>query len=323
VVDEVAPNDVDLYIDADRRGTITAKDRVQGDNLMWRVRLQAVVPEGVVLRQMPRTVFFRYHPAAQKLSVATCGYWEGQVTLNGKSVTVRRVDGDANGLLADPQDRIWVEVNRDGAPDAAGTEFPFAPILRLGEQRFAVCADEKGKRLHLAPLQGSGTLRLALPEALKPDQVEEIEVRVQSRDGVMVAVRNLEAAITVPSRDYRITALRLTLKDPNGGPAWGYIFGDKDGKAFRWRRLETGATLVLDPIGRLDFTAAIGDGKHEGRAGELLSVSPALYTGDGLLIERVYRGKFVSVPSDSGCAGQVALAGQDGRILDSARTGFA
>jgi hypothetical protein len=323
VVDEVAPNDVDLYIDADRKGTITAKDRVHGDNLMWRVRLQAVVPEGIVLRQLPRTVLFRYHAAVQKLSVATCGYWEGKVALNGKSVTVRRVDGDANGLLADPQDRIWVEVNRDGTPDAAGTEFPFAPIVRLGEQRFAVCADEKGKRLHLAPLQGTGTLRLALPEALKPDQVEEIEVRVQSRDGVMVAVRNLEAAVTVPSGDYRITSLRLTLKDPNGGPAWGYIFGDNDGKAARWHRLDTSATLEIDPIGRLDFTAAIGDSKHEGRAGELIFVSPALFTGDGLLIQRIYRGRFQGVWSDSGCTGQVALAGEGGRILDSARTGFA
>jgi Carboxypeptidase regulatory-like domain len=323
VVDEVAPNDVDLYVDVDRKGTITAKDRVHGDNLMWRVRLQAVVPEGVVLRQRPRTVLFRYHMAVHKLSVATCGYWEGQVALDGKTVTVRRIDGDANGLLADPQDRIWVDVNRDGTPDAAGTEFPFAPILRLGQERFAVCADEYGKRLHLAPLQGTGTLQLALPEALKPDQVEEIEVRVQSRDGVMVAMRDPEAAATVPSGDYRITSLRLTLKDPKGGPGWGYIFGDNEGKASRWHRLDTSATLKIDPLGSVEFTATIGDGKREGRAGELLSVSPGLYTCDGLLLERVYRGRFQSALSDSGCAGRVTLAGEGGRILDSARTGFA
>src|SRR5207302_10019449 len=144
----------------------------------------------------------------------------------------------------------------------------------------------------------------------------------QSRDAVMVTVRSLDAVVTVLSGDYRVSSLRLTLKDPKSGPAWGYIFGEDDGKAFRWHRLDTSATLTIDPIGRLDFTAAIGEGKREGRAGELLSVSPALYTGDGLLIERAYRGRLQSAPSDSGCAGQIALAGEDGRILDSARTGF-
>jgi RNA polymerase sigma factor (sigma-70 family) len=321
VVDEAAPNDVDLYIDADRTGKITAKDRVAGDNLMWRVRLQAVVPEGIVLRQYPRTVFFQYGRESQTLSVATCGYWEGQVVLNGKPVTVRRVDGDANGLLADPQDRICVDVKRDATWNPADTEFRFAPILRLGEQGFAVCADEFGKQFRLAPLQGTGTLRLALPQALKPDQVEEIQVRLQSREGVMVALRNLDAAVTVPSGDYRVRSLRLTLKDPKGGLAWGYLFSDKECKDFRWHRLDPGATLTIDPIGHLDFIAAIG-GKREARAGELLGVSPALYTGDGLLIERAYRGGFQSWPSDSGCAGQITLVGQGSRVLDSARTGF-
>ncbi len=51
-----------------------------------------------------------------------------------------------------------------------------------------------GRTLHLAPLQGAATLRLALPRTLKPDQVEEIQ---ESRDGVVAALRRLEAAVTV------------------------------------------------------------------------------------------------------------------------------
>jgi hypothetical protein len=322
VVDEVAPNDVDFYVDADRKGQITAKDRVSGDNLTWRVRLQAVVPEGIVLRQLPRIVFFHYEPGNHTLSVATCGYWEGQGMLNGKAVMARRVDGDANGLLADTQDRIWVDVQGKGTWDAADTAFRFAPILRLGEQRFAVCADEYGKHLHLAPLKGTGILRLALPGTLKPDQVEEMEVTLQSREGVVVALRNLDTAIMVPSGDYRVRTLRFTLKDLKSGPAWGYIFGESDGKLSRWHRLDKGGTVTIDPIGHLDFTAAIGEGKRACRAGQLLFVSPGLYTGDGLSIERAYRGSFQSNGYDTGCAGRIGLVGQKGGTLDSARTGF-
>src|SRR5262249_57289330 len=96
--------------------------------------------DGDGVKMLPHTVLFRYGRASRTLSVATCGYVEGRVRLNGKTVTVRRVDGDANGLLADPQDRIWVDRNGNSSWDAAHDEFLFGPILRLDEQRLAVRA---------------------------------------------------------------------------------------------------------------------------------------------------------------------------------------
>src|SRR5207253_8319964 len=41
VADVVTPGDVDLYLDADRDGDITAKDRLTGENLTWRAPLRA------------------------------------------------------------------------------------------------------------------------------------------------------------------------------------------------------------------------------------------------------------------------------------------
>src|SRR5262249_46026048 len=37
VVDEIGPNEVDLYIDTHRQRRITAQDRVRGDGFTWRV----------------------------------------------------------------------------------------------------------------------------------------------------------------------------------------------------------------------------------------------------------------------------------------------
>src|SRR5262249_26538233 len=184
VVDEVGPGRVHLYVDADRDGKITAQERVPGVGPTWRVPLKAVVHVGDEVKEFPRTVCFRYGPVSRTLAVATCGYVEGKAQLGRAVVRVRRTDGDANGLFADPQDRLWLD---QGGGEYE--EFLFAPILRRGEKRVAVRADAWGRKLTLAPLEGTGTLKLALPAALKPAQVREVVVTFQSKDGVVATIR--------------------------------------------------------------------------------------------------------------------------------------
>jgi len=259
---------------------------------------------------------------SRTLGVATCGYFEGRAALDGRAVTVRRVDGDANGLFADPQDRVWVDRNGDGAWDAATEEFLFAPILRLDGRRLAVRADAFGERLSLAPLEGTGALRLKLPPTLKPEQVGEVQATVQSRDGVVASLRGLGTEVTLPAGEYRVSSLLLTLKDQQDGPPWGYVFTDNGGKGYRWHRLDPSGSLALDPVGTLDFTADVA-GEGVAQAGESVSVRPALHTGDGLQIERAYRGSFQSNAYDSGCAGVISLIGDGGQVLDTGRSGFA
>src|SRR5262245_58490197 len=167
VVDEVGPREVDLYVDADRNGEITAGDRRAGDKLTWHCPLKAVVHVGDDIKEFPRTVCFRYGPVSRTLAVATCGYLEGKTRLDGKEVRVRRSDGDANGLFADAQDRVWIDADRDGVWDPASEEFLFAPLLRLGEHRYALRADAWGQKLELARLEGTGKLKLTLPQAWK------------------------------------------------------------------------------------------------------------------------------------------------------------
>jgi hypothetical protein len=323
VVDQIAEDQIDLYVDADRDGDITAKDLAQGAGMTWRVPLKTVVPAGAASREFARTVVFRYGRTGRTLSVATCGYVEGHTHLNGKMVLVRRVDGDANGLFGDPQDRIWIDHNGDGVWDSFNKEFLFAPILRIDDQRFAVRADAAGEQLSFARLEGTAKLRLRLPAALKADQIEEIQATVQSRDGVVANLRSLETATTVPAGSYRISSLLLTIKDAKGA-SWGFVFNDNGGRSHSWHDAAKDAEVALDPIGSLDFTVEMGEGQTTCKAGETLTVRPALYTGDGLLIERAYRGAYTSSPfGGGGCSGEIALHGADEAILDSASSGFA
>jgi hypothetical protein len=322
VLDEVGPGQFDLYVDADRDRVVTAKDRVSGEGQARRAPLKAVVQEGDDLHEYPRTVVFRYGAVIKTLAVATCGYMEGRARLGDRDVTVRRTDGDADGFFASAQDRIWVDLNSNGKWDESESEFLFAPILRLGGRRVAVRADAAGERLSFAPLEGSGRVRLALPQTIPAQRVEEIQATVQSRDGVVASLRGLDTEAVLPAGDYRVSALLLTLKDPNGGPAWGYVFNDNGGKSPRWHTLTKDNRLTLDPVGALDFAAEVGGGQAECRAGDTLSVRPALYTGDGLLIERAYRGQYAANPFGGGCGGTVQLLAGD-RALDSAHSGFA
>lgn len=319
VVDEVAPGEIDLYVDAGRHRDITAEDRVVGGGLVWRAQVAAVVPRGEAVREHPRTVLLRYNRVSRSLAVATCGYLEGRAELGGQPVAVRRVDGDCNGFFADPQDRLWFDVNADGKWE----EFLFAPILRLGARRVAVRADAAGERLSLVPVEGTGTLRLALPATIPPDRVESVHVTVQGRDGAAASLTGLDGEATLPVGEYRVSSLLLTLKDPQGGPSWGFVFGDNGGKGPRWLNLTKDGALAVDPVGALDFSASLGEGGDTARAGDTLFVRPALYTRDGLLIEKAYRGAFQASPFDAGCHGVILLLGDGGRELDRATTGFA
>src|SRR5207253_3245294 len=157
-----------------------------------RVPLKAVIHSGEQIREFRRVICLRHQPVSSTLAAATCGYIEGSVTLDGKRIRARRVDGDHNGLFADPQDRVWLDLNGDGRWDATSEEFLFAPILLAGGKRIRVRADDRGERLSLAPVEGTGTLRLRLPAALRSAQVQEVQVTVQSKDGVVASLRRLE-----------------------------------------------------------------------------------------------------------------------------------
>jgi len=322
VVDEIGPNDVDLYVDARRNRAIEPADKVSGDKLTWRVPVEVAVVEGDILKLVPRTVIFRYGRLSRTLGYATCGYVEGQAKVGGQNVAVRRVDGDGNGFLNDPQDRLWLDLDGRGRWDPLEDQFPFAPLLTLGGERFVVRSDPLGKELSFAKLEGTGTVRLNLP-ALAGGEVEDMAVTLVSRDGIAATLQGKTAEATLPIGEYRCSTLLLTLKDRRSGQAWGYIFSDNDALRQEWHPLAKDGVLTVNPVGNLVFTSPAGDA-GTCVAGERLQFRPGLYTGEGLLITTVYFGRELrSGPIGNGPEAKIALLGADGRKLDETTSGFA
>jgi hypothetical protein len=293
VADEIAPGKIDLYVDAARKDVITASCLVKDG----RVEIDAIIPKWDDVERHRRVVLFRWGKVTHNLAVATCGYVECEATLDGKKARVLRIDCDANGLFSDPQDRLVI----------GDEEMPFGAIVRLGERRIVVRADAVGRMLALSPLSGTGTIKLS--STLK---ASEAMVTLQSRDGIVATIRQADGKAALPPGEYRVSSVLLTLPAKDGGAAWGYVFGDNGGKAPRWHKVTKGGTVTIDPIGKLDF------GIEVKRNGDNATVDTRLYTGEGLLIEKAYRGSF----DGFGCHAVIVLNDGD-RYVDRATSGFA
>jgi len=322
VLDEVAPGEADLYVDADRDRKIEPKDRVAPvEARSWLVPLDVAIVEGERTRHDRRAFAFRLGATGLTFSGAAAGYLEGTVRVAGRDHPARRTDGDGNGRLTDPQDRLWVDLDDDGRWDPVDEQFPYAPVLPLAGARYVARSDEYGRRLVLEPLEGSGTIRLAF--ARPGASVAELSATLIGRDGSAVGLAGSTGEAVVPVGDYRLGTVTLSLDDPGGGPRWSYVFSDRGlGGDPAWYKVAKGDKVAVDPLGAIVLTTGL-EGVDPRKPGDDLSLRPGLYTGDGLLIVTCFRGSPTSPAGDEGPGAEVSLNQRDGRPLATARSGFA
>jgi hypothetical protein len=355
VIDEIAMGEVDLYVDADRNLRIDDRDRVSAvaghdgpapeataarreprprGARIWRTALGVALVENETVRVVPRTVVFRLGASGQTLGFATAGYLEGTVVVpitndDGKRqnrvLAVRRVDGDGNGFLADGQDRLLIDSDGDGQFSLGAEQFLFATVLNLQGSRYIVRSDELGTRLAIDPLEGTGNLRLAVLNrngSATGAKVSEMRATAIGRDGSVFALTVSEPAI-VPAGEYRLGNLTVSLDDAGTGEMWSFVFSDGLwSKPPRWYKVDKDAAVTIDPIGTPSFELRRFDPNAVARSGEDVSVRPALYTSDGLLIIVAYRGRPISPATQELLGARIGLMKADGERLATAHSGF-
>ncbi len=224
---------------------------------------------------------------------------------------MRRVDGDGNGQVADSQDRLWLDLNNDGRFDPSAEQFLFATVLELGGARYGVRSDELGRRLGLEPIEGTGALRLAWkPPAGGPGAAapRELSATVLGRDGSVYTLGGTEPT-TVPTGEYRLGMVNVTLDDPAGGQPWSFVFSDNGATGQpRWYRVNKGTAVAIDPVGRLHFQMDLTDAaSRQPRPGQEVGIQSLLYTGDGLLIVVAYRGAPAAPTMQENLSARLAL----------------
>jgi hypothetical protein len=322
VLDRVSDAEADLYVDANRDRVIEAEDRVAGQNGTWRTTLDAAVIHGEKTTAIPRRVIFQLSRTGTALRLASCGFVEGTVTVGGRPCAARRTDADANGLFADPQDRLWIDLNRDGRWDPVEEQFLYAPILVIGGTRYAVRGDDLGARLGLEEIRGTATLRLALAPGIAP-QAADLSVSLVGRDGSVVTLSGNNAETTVPVGECRASAVHVSLKDPAGGPPWNYAFAENNRRGQPvWYSLQNGGRVTIDPIGKAALDLDLVQPKPVYRPGEQVIARPWLRTGDGLVLVAVSRGEPGAQDANEALRGSARLVTRDGAVLATGSTQF-
>ncbi len=311
VLDLLSNTEADLYVDADRDRRIQRSDRVDpivaGDR-EWRLPLTAV--RGVGNTGPERTVALRRSRGGGVLSFWTVGYLEGPAQIGERSVGAVRIDGDGNGLFADPLDRFLLDLDGDSRFDPLSERFAYATFLRLGDERWVVRSDPGGDWLRLEPLEGTGSVTCDLPHR-EGASVADFQATLVGRDGSPAFVGAVGEDTTLPIGEYRLGTLAFSLRQGDGRPV-SYVFSDRVGERPRWFSVERDGQTEIDVLGRLEFGLFASPVHLECRPGDGLLVQPLLRTSTGLEI----------TTSSSGRA-ELVLEAESGEILGQATSGFA
>ena len=183
-----------------------------------------------VTRTIPAPWYSGWAPAAERSATPRPATSEGRsrsavraraaTSSPGPPLAARRVDGDGNGLVADAQDRLWIDLNGDGRFDPSAEQFLFATVLNLDGSRYVVRSDELGTRLAIEPLIGVGTLRLAWKGNGRREPAEAVEMHATAlgRDGSVFGLSGTEPA-TVPVGEYRLGTVTDRARRSQGRPA--------------------------------------------------------------------------------------------------------
>jgi hypothetical protein len=325
VLDHVSDREIDLYVDSGRTRVITSQELVKGSGRTWRLPLDAAIGHDDAVKLIPRQVIFQLGRTGRTLGFAARGYVEGKVRVANRACTVRWMDGDGNGLLADPQDRIWIDLNADGQWDPLDEQFLYGPILTIGSARYAVRSDELGNRFSLDELHGTGNVKLALPPRWAK-LAASVHVTLVGRDGSIAAVRGDGAEVAVPVGKYRLGMLAIALAGADGGRGWNYVFSSEiacGDEALptkpQWHDVQQGKLLALNPLGELTLTATVSP---VSRSGGNFTVQPGLVTPDGLSVRSVYHGEAMSGHEPDSPAVQIELATASGNIVERYSSGF-
>jgi hypothetical protein len=285
VVDEVGPDDFDLYVDANRDGVIEAKEKLAGAGKDRTGSLDVEITRGLEILHVPRRVLWRLGVTRKIINLATLGYVEGTVSVAGKKRTARRVDGNANGLFGDAADRLWIDLNGDGRWDPITEQFPFVPVLNLNDQRYGIRGDAAGSRLAIEPLTAEGRIRLRLGALARDASLLKIDVMLIGEDGSALTVSGVDGTTALPAGRYAVGSVALSVQCATAREPVHFVFSSiAVDSGTRWHELKKDRDFILDPLGKLRFGLEIEKGQRIRKPGETIRVQPQLFTADGLQI---------------------------------------
>lgn len=279
-----------LYADTNRDRSVSQSELIKrsADN-SWIFDLDAELIEKQSPIYFPRRIELTVLDG--QLIASSHGYLEGDVEFQGEQFVSRRTDGNANGLMNETKDRIWIDLNKDGRWDPLDEQFAAMPVIWIDGERYKVITNLIGDQLRLEPVTGSGDVKLRLADESLSERILSFQAILVDESGVYLSITKLDEPVKAPIGRYRVHSIDLTLKDKEQEP-WAYFFYPSDDIDHVWYDLPTDASIEVDPIGtvRLELEKLGANTKVKPNA--TTNLQPTLLIGDGLFLTRASVGNF-------------------------------
>lgn len=277
-----------LFLDRNRDRTIQADEEITrqtNQGKTWVADLMVEVVENERKVHAPRQIGITPKLRLNALRITTLGHVDGTIPLNDKSVAVRRIDNDGNGIPTDARDQLWIDLDGDGKFDPLTERHHLQNVMQIDDQRYAVRSDRLGQSLKLTADNQRGTVRFQLDLADKTAIVESLEGSLRDEAGLLIAIRGGKDAVSVPAGRYCIENLVIRVRDTSS-LLWEMTLtrGFQDG----WFDIETDQQHEVKLLESLDFYATPFVDK-QARPGQPTWIRPYIYTPNALVITRFDR----------------------------------
>jgi hypothetical protein len=313
-----APGGPEVWIDADGDGRFQPAERHRFDRPTLEVPIRVSYGKGDKPRRLTRTVLLRRRASDGGLSYAVRGYVAGRLDLGGQVYDALLTDHNADGCFDTPgEDRVWIDLDRDGAFDPLTEQFPLGTPVTVGSRAFLLqpLPDGSAMRVRERPAE-RGTLRLAV--AVRPGvQAGPFAAQLVSDWGELVTVGRADEPVSLPVGHYTVESLTWQLTDGEGR-AWSYHFAGERRFAID---VKAGRETTYHPLSGLALHTRHSAPTAGVAPGQEVQVTPSLRTPDGL---ELVNAEYLEAASPNPVPGSadIQLVAPDGSLADRTSSGF-
>jgi hypothetical protein len=224
--------------------------------------------------------------AGNKLAVATAANLQGAVIWSGHQCQCRVEDRNANGRWFDPNDRLFVDLNRDGRLDPLLERLPAQGMRRIDDELVAIGRSDDGRFLRLEIVKDRGFIKPELTlEAFDDFKILSADVVFASSAGIQMEVKNIESVIEVPIGWWSVHSVRVEIEDGDQVYSFSFYQGARSNRF----EIRTGETKPTEVLGNLELAASVSSFRSS--TNQQITITPSLTTETGLFLRQAMLAK--------------------------------
>lgn len=275
------PNrEFELFADLNRDRQLVESELISGMGKERVFEAEAIISENGKSSSYQRTIRFRRGIRKGTHLICTAGEMAGEVQIGTETHQLKLVDANANGLFADAEDRLWIDLNQDREWQAASEQMTITPFLEMNDHRVSLYLPLSGEAIQFEDASQTGTVQLQFRFASAECEVDRVSVMLTDERNNAFRISSLNP-FELPVGRYRVRSVVMSVVDEKSNK-WGFDFGYA-GIPNKYCEVEIreDENATLDPIEQVELKFI--DFKTSSEYSSL-QIRPQLYTDTGLYL---------------------------------------